>query len=81
MTQEEIINLKKFCIEQAVMICSDGSSLISTARYLFGWVTERDSILSLEEKEAAPSPDFLRKECEDTATSSFQIETCQSSEG
>ena len=81
MTQEEIINLKKFCIEKASIVCSDGRSLTRTARYLFGWVAERDSILSLKEKEAVPSPDFLRKGCEDTVTSSFQIETCQSSEG
>ena len=81
MTQEETINLKKFCIEQAAKVCSDGRSLTRTARYLFGWVAERDSILSFKEKEAAPSPDFLKKGCEDTTTSSFQIGTCQSSEG
>ena len=81
MTQEETINLKKFCIEQAAKVCSDGRSLTRTARYVFGWVAERDSTLSLKEKEAAPSPDLLRKGCDDTATSSFQIETFQSSEG
>ena len=75
MTQEEIIDLKKFCIERASIVCSNGDALLSTAAYLFEWVTERDNNHSLKENNVAPYPDFLRKEERDIATSSVRLET------
>lgn len=42
MTQEEILDLKKFCIEQAAKVCDDGDSLANTAAYLFEWILKKE---------------------------------------
>ena len=44
MTQEEIIELKKFCIEQAAKAGSNGADLANTAAYLFDWIMQKESL-------------------------------------
>lgn len=81
MTQEEIIGLKKFCIEQAAKVSNDGDELAKTSAYLLKWITEKDNNHSIKENDVVPYPDFLRKEEGNIATSSVRLETGRSSEG
>lgn len=54
MTREEILNLKMFCIEQAVRVSKNGSELGYIADYLFKWITEGDNNHPLEEDDVVP---------------------------
>ena len=54
MTQEEIIDLKKFCIEQAAKVSKNGNELAYITDCLFKWITEEDNNHPLEEDDVVP---------------------------
>lgn len=49
MTKEEIIELKKYCIEQGAKVSRNGNDLAYIARYLFAWLIKEEDDKPLNE--------------------------------